>query len=142
LTVKDEKARRLRAQLSAVPATELQYDRTGGIIFGRCKGGSTMTESVFRVADVRGWGHLQYRPNGQKEQDAIGHLFAGAKENIAALLDDRDERNKRIAELETAGQSLAHKVDDLLALIRGEKITVDCDVSSMVRIVNVAKGPK
>ena len=101
-----------------------------------------MTEATFRAADVRGWGHLQYRPNGQKEQDAIGHLFAGAKENLTALLDDRDAQATRIAELETAGQELVQKVEDLLAIIRGEPRTFDCDLSSMIRIVNVAKGQK
>jgi len=30
------------------------------IIFGRCVGGCQLKEDTFMIAEVRGWGHLQY----------------------------------------------------------------------------------
>ena len=45
------------------------------------------TGDVFRLADVRGWGHLQYLPGdkGEEMQDANGRLIAAAPEMFEAL---------------------------------------------------------
>ena len=43
-----------------------------------------MEESNHLVADVRGWGHLQYLPNGADVQDANGRLIAAAPELLEA----------------------------------------------------------
>jgi hypothetical protein len=37
------------------------------------------------IADVRGWGWLQYQPNGEAIQDLNGYLIAAAPELLAAL---------------------------------------------------------
>jgi hypothetical protein len=39
---------------------KLKYDETCLKIFGRGMGGCDLREDDFTVADIRGWGHLQY----------------------------------------------------------------------------------
>lgn len=38
-----------------------------------------------RIADVRGWGWLQYLPNGAEQQDANAHLIAAAPDLLDAV---------------------------------------------------------
>ena len=38
-----------------------------------------------RVADVRGWGGLQYKPDGAEEMDANARLIAAAPDLLGAL---------------------------------------------------------
>lgn len=44
-----------------------------------------MEEADHLIADVRGWGHIQYLPNGAEVQDANGRLIAAAPELLEAL---------------------------------------------------------
>lgn len=44
-----------------------------------------MEEAHHLIADVRGWGHLQYLPNGADVQDANGRLIAAAPDLLEAL---------------------------------------------------------
>jgi hypothetical protein len=46
-----------------------------------------MEEADHLIADVRGWGHIQYLPNGAEVQDANGRLIAAAPELLEALQD-------------------------------------------------------
>ena len=61
---------------------EWRYDSTGGWlrVYGRCVGGSHMTEGDFPICDIRGWGHLQYLGEDVAAgiQDANAHLIAAA----------------------------------------------------------------
>jgi len=41
----------------------------------------------FMVADIRGWGHLQYLPDGDKIQDANGKLMAAAPDLLKELME-------------------------------------------------------
>ena len=59
-----------------------KVSNTCGMIFGRSVGGCNMEESDFMVAQVRGWGHLQYL--GEEKaiaiQEANARLIAAAPE--------------------------------------------------------------
>jgi hypothetical protein len=55
-----------------------QYKQRGTQIWGRSVGGCRLEESDHLIADVRGWGHIQYLPNGKDVQDANGRLIAAA----------------------------------------------------------------
>ena len=48
-------------------------------------GQSVWAGNTYMVADIRGWGHLQYLPNGEALQDATGVFIATA--NPAAILE-------------------------------------------------------
>lgn len=62
-----------------------RYDKQSGYIWGKSVGGCGLTESEHLVAEVRGWGHLQYLPNGAVVQDANGLLIAAAPDLLEAL---------------------------------------------------------
>lgn len=49
-----------------------------GLIWGESIGGCRMEKSQFVVAQVSGWGHLQYLKNGEEIQDANARLIAAA----------------------------------------------------------------
>lgn len=54
-------------------------------VVGRSIGGCNLEESDFLIADIRGWGHLQYLPNGAEIQDANGRLIAASPDLYAVL---------------------------------------------------------
>lgn len=45
----------------------------------------TAEDGQLIVAEIRGWGRLQYRENGAQTQDANGLLIAAAPDLLAAL---------------------------------------------------------
>lgn len=49
--------------------------------------GSNLEKRRIHIADVRGWGALQYREDGEEMQDANGRLIAAAPELYEALYD-------------------------------------------------------
>lgn len=82
----------IRAALNAADGWPWRYEKRGQMVFGHSVGGCTLTPSDYRVADVRGWGHLQYRgserygPEAQALQDANGELLARGPQIIQSLL--------------------------------------------------------
>lgn len=62
-----------------------EYQELGQQIWAKSIGGCKMEESRFMVADIRGWGHLQYLPNGEEIQDANARLISAAPDLLEAL---------------------------------------------------------
>lgn len=56
-----------------------------GTIWGMSVGGCRKELALHRIADVRGWGHLQYLDNGMEIQDANALLISKAPEMYDAL---------------------------------------------------------
>src|SRR5574343_1355743 len=70
------------------------FDGDSLIIWGEFKG------NPLHIATVRGWGTLQYEPNGKSIQEANGRLLAAAPELLQALKACRD----KIAYMQTHGE--------------------------------------
>ena len=53
------------------------------------------------VCDIRGWGHLQYLPNGGELQDAMGRHIANLNPvTVLGLLDRLEAAEAKVKELE------------------------------------------
>jgi hypothetical protein len=94
-------------------------DEYGNIAGPPIEGGATMKPATFTVAQVRGWGHLQYRKDGAEMQDANGRLIAAAPELLAALKECHLELDTR--------QGRDHRNHDL--------------ISSITALITKAQGP-
>ena len=51
-----------------------------GFVWGCCPGPAFMKTAHFLVAEVRGWGYLQYRADGEQIQAGNARLIAAAPE--------------------------------------------------------------
>ena len=52
----------------------------------RCQNGYIYDSDSNMITQIRGWGRLQYLPNGEAKQDAIGEFVADAiNEKLAKL---------------------------------------------------------
>lgn len=56
-----------------------------GFVWGCCPGPAFMKTAHFLVAEVRGWGYLQYRADGEQIQAGNARLIAAAPELYEAL---------------------------------------------------------
>lgn len=56
-----------------------------GFVWGCCPGPAFMETAHFLVAEVRGWGYLQYRADGEQIQAGNARLIAAAPELYEAL---------------------------------------------------------
>lgn len=88
-----------KAELAATASHtwKWRYEKMGQTVWGHGIGGGQMLESSFMVADIRGWGHLQYLPNGAELQNATGEFVAAANPSVVLDL---------IKEIETLRQTL------------------------------------
>lgn len=59
-----------------------RYSNDDQTVYAKSMRGDT---GEFMVADIRGWGHLQYLPDGDKIQDANGKLMAEAPNLLHTL---------------------------------------------------------
>lgn len=84
-----DEIRQARAKIDGAP---WKYENRGQTVFGHSPGGCNKTPSDYMVANIRGWGHLQYmgkeRGDGtaQALQDANGEFIAKAPEYVDFLL--------------------------------------------------------
>ena len=62
-------------------------DEHGLHIWGISVGGCRMELSDHLIADIRGWGHLQYLPDGIRIQKANARLIAAAPDLLASLIE-------------------------------------------------------
>jgi len=87
---------KIRARREAINGAPWRYEKRGQMVFGFSVGGCNKELSDYRVADIRGWGHLQYmgetRGDGKAQamQDANGEFIAHAPQDIDVLLAEID----------------------------------------------------
>ncbi len=100
-----------------------------GMIFGKSKGGCQMKESDFMVAQIRGWGHLQYL--GEKKAIAIQEANA---DYICHCVNSHD--------------TLVEQMDDLLdvcrawvKLVKRDNIAA-CDLESDIIVSEIVEMTK
>lgn len=83
----------IEARLNAIDGAPWKYENRGQTVFGFSPGGCNKAPSDYMVANIRGWGHLQYMgetrgdAKAQAMQDANGEFIAHAPTDIRALLD-------------------------------------------------------
>lgn len=83
-----------------------RYEQIGQGVFGFSPGGCNKQPGDYRVADVRGWGHLQYMGItrgdrvAQDMQDANGIFIANAPKDIDDLLAYVAQLEEQIMRLE------------------------------------------
>lgn len=89
-----------RLASAAAVTSPWKLEEFGGDIYSNAglAGGSSMTPGSFKVLEVRGWGHLQYRPDGEAIQDAIGKLVAAAHPAVVSALVNVARAAKEVAE--------------------------------------------
>jgi hypothetical protein len=63
-------------------ATKPPWENHSGMIFAEDIGGYRLKMTTFPVAQVRGWGHLQYREDGEAKQDANADFLAHSREDL------------------------------------------------------------
>jgi len=78
----DELARKAKA---ATPGPWTK-DEMGMVWSAPIAGGCRMEPAPCRICDIRGWGHLQYRPDGEAMQEANGDLIAALNPQVAQAL--------------------------------------------------------
>lgn len=87
----DDDIRVLKGILSReVPPTAGEWltDPLSCAVYGASVGGCQQKHDLFKIADVRGWGHLQYNANGAEEMDSNTDWIAAANpDRIRRLID-------------------------------------------------------
>lgn len=82
-----------------------EYEDMSQSVYGNSVGGCRLEMSMHLVADIRGWGHYRYLPNGQEIQDATGNFIAAANPAaILALIERVRTQDAEIARLREAMQ--------------------------------------
>lgn len=100
-----------------------------GFVWGCCPGPAFMKEAHFLIAEVRGWGYLQYRAGGERIQAANARLIAAAPElleclkHIQGIVSESQgvagwHQNGQVASWDELG--LREEIDAVLAKVRGE----------------------
>lgn len=92
----------IKKRRAAIDGAPWEYETSGQQVFGVSAGGCNMEVSPYRVADIRGWGHLQYhgREIGAAKQDANGIFIANAPADIDFLLAEIAQMQKRLGRWE------------------------------------------
>lgn len=105
-----------------------RYEQEGQKIWAKSVGGVRMEEANHMIADIRGWGHLQYLSNGEKVQDANGFLIAAAPDMYKELEEALNvfrfyqfhHASKGHSEKEQNNKQYADNIEKVLAKARGE----------------------
>lgn len=82
----------------------------------------------FQVADIRGWGHLQYVSNGEAIQDANGELIASAPET-AAERDQLKEENERLKLESSVRLEALNEAVSTIEMLMGDSINPSASMS-------------
>ena len=97
---------KIEAAAKAAPyEAEWRYEPTGQTVWAG---------NVYMVADIRGWGHLQYLPNGEALQDATGvHIATASPATVLEMVSMIREKDVNVVELRCQVMTLATQVADL-----------------------------
>jgi|DEB19_MinimDraft_2_1074335.scaffolds.fasta_scaffold10939_2 hypothetical protein len=129
----------LRELAEAATPGPWEYESFGQRVIAESVGGCRLERSKFMLADIRGWGHLQYLPNGAEIQDANGaYIAAASPDAILKLLDRIAELEAKLAALESQKPVAWNDPDDLLA----DTAFRWCRIDAFVRPVYLAAGAK
>lgn len=99
MSIQDIRDRRMK-----IDGAPWSYFKPTQNIIGKSLGGCNKTMGEYRVADIRGWGHLQYMGIergdriAQDMQDANGEFIAHAPDDIDALLAEIDSLEEQLAD--------------------------------------------
>lgn len=84
----------IRAAAEAAPQDSWRYESYGQTVWA---------DDTYMVADIRGWGYLQQRPNGAEIQDATGvHIATANPATVLALCDEIERLRKEVERLQAA----------------------------------------
>lgn len=108
----------IRAAAEAAPQDSWRYESYGQTVWAN---------DTYMVADIRGWGYLQQRPNGAEIQDATGVHIATANPATVIALCDEIER-LRFANRDLSDWFEAAKIDAVRYnwFRQGNRLTVKC----------------
>lgn len=91
-----------------------------GFVWGCCPGPAFIETAHFLVAEVRGWGYLQYRADGEQIQAGNARLIAAAPELYEALeklfdlmISDKVSKDEGVRRLQMAADVLAKVREEL-----------------------------
>jgi hypothetical protein len=103
----------IEAAAKAAPEGEWRYEPTGQTVWGSNK------YMKYMVADIRGWGHLQYLPNGAELQDATGvHIATANPATVLELVRMIRERDDLILAFRESERELMGQRDARDAVLR------------------------
>ena len=95
----------IRTRRAAIDGSPWKYEKIGQTVFGRSAGGCNMEVSDYMVANIRGWGHLQYKGDergdtkAQALQDANGQFISSAPDDMDTLLRALEAKTRECEEL-------------------------------------------
>lgn len=104
----------LRELAEAATPGPWEYESFGQRVFAESVGGCRLERSKFTLADIRGWGHLQYLPDGAAKQDANGEYIAAASPGVVLhLLDVEQQQSDDLTRFTEENRALRQRVAEL-----------------------------
>lgn len=116
--------------------TKLPWKTDGDrMITGRCVGGCNMQEDDFMVAQIRGWGHLQYLG----EEKAIEIQKANA-EFIVEAVNNYDRLKKENENLQADKKALVEVLKELMEGFKADEKSFPKTIAQIKKAILQAEG--